>query len=46
MGPVTLKDLEINYDKPNWCPGCGDFGAWVALKMAIVQLGLIHGKLF
>ena len=37
---TTLKDLEINYDKPNWCPGCGDFGAWVALKNAIVQLGL------
>lgn len=38
--PTTLKDLEIAYDKPNWCPGCGDFGAWVALKNAIVQLGL------
>ncbi|MBI4079310.1 MAG: hypothetical protein HY429_03380 [Candidatus Levybacteria bacterium] len=20
--PTTLKDLEITYDKPNWCPGC------------------------
>ena len=19
---TTLKDLEITYDKPNWCPGC------------------------
>lgn len=38
--PTTLKDLEITYDKPNWCPGCGDFGIWVSLKMAIVQLGL------
>lgn len=37
---TTLKDLEITYDKPNWCPGCGDFGMWVALKNAIVQLGL------
>ena len=37
---ATLKDLEINYDKPNWCPGCGDFGIWVSLKNAIVQLGL------
>ena len=37
---TTLKDLEITYDKPNWCAGCGDFGAWVALKNAIVQLGL------
>ncbi len=38
--PTTLKDLEITYDKPNWCPGCGDFGVWVSLKNAIVQLNL------
>ncbi len=37
---TDLKDLEITYDKPNWCPGCGDFGIWVSLKNAIVQLGL------
>jgi|SRR5581483_2893251 len=37
---TELKDLEITYDKPNWCPGCGDFGIWVSLKNAIVQLQL------
>lgn len=37
---ISLKDLEITYDRPNWCPGCGDFGIWVSLKNAIVQLGL------
>lgn len=37
---TTLQDLEIPYDHPNWCPGCGDFGIWVALKNAIVELGL------
>lgn len=37
---TILKDLEITYDKPNWCPGCGDFSMWVSLKNAIVQLGL------
>lgn len=37
---TTLKDLEITYDKPNWCGGCGDFGVWVSLKNAIVQLNL------
>lgn len=37
---TELKDLEITYDKPNWCPGCGDFGVWVSLKNAIAQLGL------
>lgn len=37
---TNLKDLEITHDHPNWCPGCGDFGIWVALKNAIVELGL------
>ena len=37
---TTLKDLEVTNDSPNWCPGCGDFGIWVALKNAIVQLNL------
>src|SRR3990167_4326258 len=37
---TTLKDLEITYDKPNWCPGCGDFGVWISLKNAIVSLNL------
>lgn len=37
---TTLQDLQIDYDKPNWCPGCGDFGIWVSLKNAIVQLNL------
>lgn len=25
---------------PTWCPGCGDFGIWAALKGAIRQLNL------
>lgn len=25
--------------QPTWCPGCGDFGIWAAVKNAIVQLG-------
>jgi len=37
---TELKDLEISYDNPNWCPGCGDFGIWVSIKNAIVQLNL------
>lgn len=37
---TTLKDLEITYDKPNWCPGCGNFGLWVALKQAMIELNL------
>lgn len=37
---TKLKDLEIIYDKPHWCPGCGNFGIWMALKNAIVTLNL------
>lgn len=25
---------------PTWCPGCGDFGIWAALKEALVKLNL------
>jgi 2-oxoglutarate/2-oxoacid ferredoxin oxidoreductase subunit beta len=25
--------------KPTWCPGCGDFGMWTALKRAIERVG-------
>lgn len=25
---------------PTWCPGCGDFGIWISLKMALADLGL------
>lgn len=24
---------------PTWCPGCGDFGIWLALRQALVNLG-------
>jgi 2-oxoglutarate/2-oxoacid ferredoxin oxidoreductase subunit beta len=37
---TTFKDLETTNDSPNWCPGCGDFGIWMSLKSAIVQLQL------
>jgi 2-oxoglutarate ferredoxin oxidoreductase subunit beta len=32
------------WDKPNWCPGCGNYGIWNALKMAIKELGLAREK--
>ncbi|MBD3312767.1 2-oxoacid ferredoxin oxidoreductase [archaeon] len=28
------------WNKPNWCPGCGNFGIWNALKLAIEDLKL------
>ena len=29
---------------PTWCPGCGDFGIWGALKMALKELKLPEEK--
>ena len=37
------KDLATK-DKPNWCPGCGDFGILTALKNAMVEGGLDPAK--
>jgi 2-oxoglutarate ferredoxin oxidoreductase subunit beta len=35
----TIKDFETKYF-PTWCPGCGDYGIWTALKNAFVAQGL------
>jgi 2-oxoglutarate/2-oxoacid ferredoxin oxidoreductase subunit beta len=35
----TAKDFETS-QFPTWCPGCGDFGIWTALKNAFVAEGL------
>lgn len=35
----TLKDFET-HAFPTWCPGCGDFGIWTALKKALIELNL------
>jgi len=35
----TLKDFET-HTFPTWCPGCGDFGIWTALKEALAELNL------
>ena len=36
----TPKDYTNNTGKPNWCPGCGNFGIEAALKMAMAKLDL------
>jgi len=36
---ATLSDLNTR-QRPNWCPGCGDFGIQSAIKQAIVNLEL------
>ncbi len=36
---VEMSDLNT-IEKPNWCPGCGDFGILLAIKKSIIELGL------
>ena len=36
--PLTNTDFNSPHF-PTWCPGCGDFGIWTALKNALAQLG-------
>ena len=35
---MELKDLNTDA-RPTWCPGCGNFGIWNALKRALVESG-------
>lgn len=35
---TTIQDFS-GYN-PTWCPGCGDWGIGIAIKQALVQLGL------
>ncbi len=36
---LTVKDFDT-CAKPDWCPGCGNFGIQAALKQALVNLGI------
>jgi len=42
MKKIKSQEKDIakynTQDKPNWCPGCGNFGIWVSLKNAITEL--------
>lgn len=38
--PKTPQDYTNDIGKPNWCPGCGNFGIEAALKNAFAQLDL------
>lgn len=35
----STKDFET-HQFPTWCPGCGDFGIWTALKQALVEVAV------
>lgn len=39
-----LSDYMTSY-KPTWCPGCGNFGIWAALRQAMVALNVPPHKL-
>ncbi|MEK7543400.1 MAG: 2-oxoacid:ferredoxin oxidoreductase subunit beta [Patescibacteria group bacterium] len=39
MTSITADSFKTGY-LPTWCPGCGDFGIWMALKNALVELGI------
>ena len=36
---ATVQDFT-NSVRPTWCPGCGDYGIWNALKRAFAASGL------
>lgn len=36
---LTPDSFKTGY-LPTWCPGCGDFGIWMAIKNALVELGI------
>lgn len=39
-----IEDLRT-WDSPNWCPGCGNYGIWTALKMALSESGIPSEKI-
>ncbi len=41
----NVADYTSTEGKPNWCPGCGDFGIEAALKQAFAQLDLDPDKI-
>ena len=46
MNSPTLQ-MYGSKNIPTWCPGCGDFGIWMAIKKALVNLDIFpHEVLF
>lgn len=46
LARISIKTMEITHNdyitphKPTWCPGCGDYSIWLALRQALANLGL------
>ncbi|MEM0334766.1 MAG: thiamine pyrophosphate-dependent enzyme, partial [Thermoplasmata archaeon] len=36
---VTIKDYDYHI-KPDWCPGCGNYAQWNAIKGALVEMNI------
>ena len=43
---MDKTNLKPEYDGyfPTWCPGCGNFGIWAAIKGALTDLGISREK--
>ncbi|PIS40414.1 MAG: 2-oxoacid ferredoxin oxidoreductase [Candidatus Kerfeldbacteria bacterium CG08_land_8_20_14_0_20_43_14] len=40
MPKIQKKFTDYNTPHtPTWCPGCGNYGIWTALRMAVAELG-------
>jgi 2-oxoglutarate/2-oxoacid ferredoxin oxidoreductase subunit beta len=42
--PLTTKDFDT-VAKPDWCPGCGNFGIQAAIKQALANLNIEPHKI-
>jgi len=40
---ITIKEYASDVS-PTWCPGCGDFAIWAAIKNSLVAQKLDHTK--
>ncbi len=40
---MKQQDYNTSY-KPTWCPGCGNFGIWTAIKQALAELDIPSHK--
>jgi len=42
---IIMEDIFLTGTKPTWCPGCGNYGIWMALKNALVKSGIPHERI-
>ncbi len=42
----TQNSLDFNGYKPTWCPGCGNWAIGVAIKTALLKIGLTPSSVF